>query len=155
MTLYNLFGEIINDPNKNDLDSTILRKIYSSQTDIERKLRNQNTKPQLNFLEPDKHIYEDLLSVFDNPDSVKTHKNRILGKRYKYIEESLLVKLNEEKTLSKYSNRLIEFYNKLNSAGILKISVSNLIDAFTIFTSFNAKGITLTMIDLLKSYYLK
>lgn len=38
---------------------------------------------------------------------------------------------------------------------MLRITVNDLTDAFSIFTSINAKGLPLTLIDLLKSYYLK
>lgn len=47
-----------------------------------------------------------------------------------------------------------EFYNKLLSTVILQVTVSNLSDAFSVFSSLNAKGLPLTLVDLLKGQFI-
>ncbi|MEL6989152.1 MAG: hypothetical protein AAGK97_15175, partial [Bacteroidota bacterium] len=41
-------------------------------------------------------------------------------------------------------NKIIQFYKKLNSVELLRINVDNITDAFSVFTSLNAKGVPLT-----------
>ncbi|MCG4457737.1 hypothetical protein MAM08_08865, partial [Erysipelothrix rhusiopathiae] len=54
----------------------------------------------------------------------------------------------------KEPKELIDFYNKLNQLEVLRIVAENISDAFTVFSSINAKGLPLTLIDLMKSSYL-
>src|SRR5699024_3864764 len=77
--------------------------------------------------------------------------NRIFGKRYKFIKD--LIDDEEDYDGNKFS-KLRQLYNKLNNVELLRITVNDLTDAFSVFTSLNAKGLPLTLIDLLKSYYL-
>lgn len=140
--------------------------------DIERRLTfeekfnkvsfNFSEQIKLNLLEPDRSIYFDLIDrVINFKTDKKQHKNKILGKRYQSIKKNLLNKffesdiILEDNNIDTKVNNLIDFYTKLIDANILKIEVTNLNDAFTIFTSFNAKGVPLTLIDLFKSYYIR
>jgi uncharacterized protein with ParB-like and HNH nuclease domain len=43
----------------------------------------------------------------------------------------------------------------LNGVEILKISVTRLNDAYSIFSALNSKGLPLTLVDLLKNEFLK
>lgn len=135
---------------------------YSEATsDIRRQLENQSTKrPRLKLLENDRSDYNEILKILTtrNLNDYNPPKNRIIGRRYKEILELLKLeffKNGDEDYNEANVSELLDFYNKVNSSEILKIQVNNLSDAFTIFTSFNAKGLPLTLIDLLKSYYLK
>lgn len=135
---------------------------YSEATsDIRRQLDNQYTKrPRLRLLDKDKENYNEILKILTikNLKNYKPPKNIIIGKRFKEIVELLKLeffKNGDEDYKEKNVKELLDFYNKVNSMEILRIKVSNISDAFTIFTSFNAKGLPLTLIDLLKSYYLK
>ena len=142
------------------------------KSDIERRLTFEekfqndnydlNEQVKLNLLEPDRSIYFDLISrVINYETHKKEHKNKIMGKRYQSIQRILLNKFFESDTFipdevsDEQVDHLIGFYNKLINANILRIEVTNLNDAFTIFTSFNAKGVPLTLIDLFKSYYIR
>ncbi len=85
----------------------------------------------------------------------------MFGKRYHFIKELIEDEFFTKDKEGNYVNytqsfeNISNFYKKLNSIEILIIKVNNLTDAFSIFTSFNSKGLPLTLIDLLKSYYLK
>jgi hypothetical protein len=74
--------------------------------------------------------------------------NRRFYKRYKEILDKLM-----EDFLS--FNALKDFYDKLNGVEILRISVTSLNDAYSIFSALNSKGLALTLVDLLKNEYLK
>lgn len=117
---------------------------------------------KLSLLEPDRSIYFDLIDkVINDKNDKKEHKNKLLGKRYQSIKKNLILKffnsenIPEDHPIENEIINLIDFYNKLTNANVLKIEVTNLNDAFTIFTSFNAKGLPLTLIDLFKSYYIR
>lgn len=155
LAIYQILGDQIDyDKNLREIKPQVLKRMYSKQTDIERKLFQADGEPQLQLLEPDNTIYRDLLKSIESID-YKHHKNRILGKRFKSTKDFLnsIFISGEEK--DECLEHLLSFYDKLNNSEILRIRVPNLNDAFTVFTSFNAKGVPLTLIDLLKSYYLK
>ena len=155
--------DILNTSRKNELLSEEKEKEYFIKVlDIERRLISEEDKAiKLTLLEPDKTIYSDLIEGIVNSKETRLHKNKIFGKRYQSTKKSLLnrffdadeVPLNtpiEDKV-----EKVLKFYSKLIYANVLKISVMDLNDAFTIFTSFNAKGVPLTLIDLFKSYYIR
>lgn len=132
-------------------DTLEFGKIFSLQADISRKLRINDDQPKLKLLEPDYEIFKSYLQVLDGKSKGR-FGNRTFGKRYKFIQ-----RLVSDKELDETSDdfvRLNEFYNKLNNVELLRITVNDLTDAFSVFTSLNAKGLPLTLIDLLKSYYL-
>lgn len=155
--------DILNTSRKNELLSEDKEKEYFIKVlDIQRRLISEEDKSiKLTLLEPDKTIYSDLIEGIVNSKETRLHKNKIFGKRYQSTKKSLLnrffdadeVPLNtpiEDKV-----EKVLKFYSKLIYANVLKISVMDLNDAFTIFTSFNAKGVPLTLIDLFKSYYIR
>lgn len=144
------------------LDDDILRKVHSTQDRIKEKLLKTDDTPQLSLLDPDKAIYIDLLHlIIKRDENAKPHKNKIFGRRYDYTKnylETFFFDKEENRNdlkVKEGTEKILDFYSKLNYAEILRIRVPNLNDAFTVFTSFNAKGVPLTLIDLFKSFYLR
>lgn len=127
------------------IDKSLQKKIINLQYDIERKLVFENKIPKLELLEKDAEVYNNYLGILDNKSKSK-FGNRAFVKRYKFI-------FNLFEDMESYEE-IYEFYDKLNSIEILRITVDDLSDAFTVFSSLNAKGLPLTLIDLLKSKYL-
>ena len=72
-----------------------------------------------------------------------------MPKRYKYISQKLFA--DEFRT----PEELQSFYNKLNSIITLRVKVTGLEDALTVFSSFNSKGKPLTLLDLLKVEFIR
>lgn len=134
-------------------NSEELESIYGNKLDIKRKLITTNRSSKLELLEPDYKIFLELLKLLDDKE-YKPYRNRVFGKRFSYIQELFKTNFYDERNLKKSIYQANEFLQKLNNAEILRITVNNLTDAFSVFTSFNAKGLPLTLIDLLKSYYL-
>lgn len=145
-------------PNFNDPASQFGQECASLKKDIRRQLRLSRSKiSRLHLLEEDQKLYENLLEILDDNKDYKPHRNRIFGKRYKFISDLFIEKFfaEEKESIEKSCADIIAYYEKLIDVEILRIVVSDLTDAFSIFTSFNAKGLPLTLIDLLKSYYLR
>jgi len=142
--------ELTNLESKNT-DPQISGQIYSLKADIARKLRTGKGIPRIKLLEPDAEIFRNYLQVLDNKPKGK-FGNRTFGKRYKFIQELIGDKEGNDSTNA--FPKINDFYNKLNNVELLRITVNDLTDAFSVFTSLNAKGLPLTLIDLLKSYYL-
>ena len=111
---------------------------------------------RLELLEDDAVIYKDLLHIVRNDDDTNytPHRKRIFGKRFYFIDSLITNYLSEYIDHTTKYEKLNSLYKRIKKLSILQIKVENLTDAFTIFTSFNAKGLPLTLIDLLKSYYL-
>lgn len=116
------------------------------KNDIKRKLLYDDESTKLELLEKDQEVYENFLGIMCDKKSAK-FGNRAFAKRYKYILELYEEQFSESKDL-------IEFYKKLNQLELLRIIAENISDAFTVFSSINAKGLPLTLIDLMKSSYL-
>ncbi|KKI55831.1 uncharacterized protein with ParB-like and HNH nuclease domain [Staphylococcus pasteuri] len=154
----NISMEKLNQENEKDL----FRDAANNQGRIKDKILKLDGSSPLLLLSPDKEIYIDLLNrIINNDENAKPHKNKVLGKRYEFTKNLLRNNFFGEKEMldtnciEDGTKSLIHFYNKLNNAEILRITVPNLNDGFTVFTSFNAKGVPLTLIDLFKSFYLK
>ena len=144
-------------------------KVYNSlvnqRFDIKRQLvyedSNNDYHPRLILLEDDMVMYEEFLKILDENLKYKPYKNRVFGKRYHFIKELIEDAFFDKDKDGNYINYIDSFENilfflkKIRSIEFLVIKVENLTDAFSIFTSFNSKGLPLTLIDLLKSYYLK
>ncbi|GGP11247.1 DUF262 domain-containing protein [Oceanobacillus neutriphilus] len=128
-----------------------LGEIFALQADIARKLRTSEGDPRLRLLDQDAEIFKNYLQVLDDKPKGR-FGNRTFGKRYKFIQD-LIGEKEESGGIDKLS-KINEFYHKLNNVELLRITVNDLTDAFSVFTSLNAKGLPLTLIDLLKSYYL-
>jgi len=143
------------------LNEQLIEESSAIKSRIKDKLLKTDSNPKLSLLAPDNMIYGELLNLILKGDkNSKPHKNKVFGKRYDYTKKLIKSKFYGEEELDeeKYNlgtRRLLEFYNKLNYAEILRIRVPNLNDAFNVFTSFNAKGVPLTLIDLFKSFYLR
>lgn len=150
---------------KDEKELKIYNTLVTHRNDIKRQLvyedSNNEYHPRLILLEDDMVMYEEFLKILDEDLEYKPYKNRIFGKRYHFIKELIEERFFVKDEDGEYINYLesfeniLKFYKKLNSIEILVIKVNNLTDAFSIFTSFNSKGMPLTLIDLLKSYYLK
>jgi uncharacterized protein with ParB-like and HNH nuclease domain len=121
----------------------------SLQEDIRRKLllKGSLSDQRYELLNSDNLIFSDLLKVLVGKKPRKWG-NRRFYKRYKEILDKLM-----EDFLS--FNALKDFYDKLNGVEILRISVTSLNDAYSIFSALNSKGLALTLVDLLKNEYLK
>ncbi|WP_165983719.1 DUF262 domain-containing protein [Macrococcus bovicus] len=130
--------------NSNEISE--LASIINLQNDIKRKLIFElNNKPKLELLDKDAEVYNNYLGILNQKEKSK-FGNRLFGKRYNFVK-------NLFDDIDCY-DKIFEFYDKLNSIEILRITVDDLTDAFTVFSSLNAKGLPLTLIDLLKSNYL-
>ena len=150
---------------KDKIEQKIYNKLVTCRSDIKRQLVYEENEdehfPRLILLDDDMVMYEEFLKILKEDIDFKPYKNRIFGKRYHYIKELIEDTFFEKDEDGNYINyvqsfeNLTNFLKKLNSIEILVIKVENLTDAFSIFTSFNSKGLPLTLIDLLKSYYLK
>lgn len=125
------------------------KNVGSLQNDIKRKLliNGEIIHPRYVLLASDDEIFKDLLKKVIDIDSKKWGHRRF-GKRYNFILDTLKEKFTDFKALK-------HFYHKLNGIEILKITVSKLSDAFSIFSALNSKGLRLTLVDLLKNEYLK
>lgn len=123
-----------------------IKQCIATQADIMRKIQFEYGVTKLQLLEKDQEIYQDFLKLFiDEP--LSKFGNRTFVKRYNFILELF----NEEFI---EIEDVLKFYDKLNQVEILRIIAENINDAFTIFSSINAKGLPLTLIDLMKSSYL-
>ncbi len=123
-----------------------LESAIGLKLDIRRQLLDSTGEPRVVLLDQDQVIYLDLLGALHG----KHHKkwgNRSFIRRYRYIKE-----LFGEDCGS--FEKLNEFYQKLMQVDLLRVTVPNLGDAFTVFSSLNSKGLPLTLIDLLKGEFL-
>ena len=160
LSIYKILNEIKDRDQLPDSYNFDFNEIIS---DIQRRLvAKEDKSPRLTLLEPDKEIYTNLInSIILKNKNTKTFSNRILGKRFLSTESILISLVSDSESIQdstdieKVLDKIIKFYYKLTKAVILSITVTNINDAFTIFTSFNAKGVPLTLLDLLKSTYLK
>ena len=119
------------------------------KADIVRKIVfNQDCKhPKYELLIKDHSYYIDVIDSSFNKKSIR-NKNKVFVKRYMFIVETIRENF-------KTFDDLESFYRKVNSTELLKITVSKLSDAYSIFSSLNSKGLPLTLVDLLKNEYLK
>lgn len=127
-------------------DGADQQRIGGLTNDISRKLVIDKTIPRLELLDRDAQVFNNYLEILDKKEKGK-FGNRAFAKRYKFIQELTCDYL---KTFEDIDN----FYSNLNSVELLRITVADITDAFSVFSSLNAKGLPLTLIDLLKSHYL-
>lgn len=146
--------ECLNDWNStlsegSSLDENDSEIIFGLKRDIKRQLINEKTKkPRICLLEPDKEIYDAMLGIV-NGKTKGRWGNRSLPKRYHFIYN-----LFTDRTRFDTPQAINDYYQKLVSATTLKISVPDLSEAFTVFSSLNSKGLPLTLVDLLKGEFL-
>ncbi|MGT9231291.1 DUF262 domain-containing protein, partial [Enterococcus faecalis] len=119
----------LNQENEKDL----FRDAANNQGRIKDKILKLDGSSPLLLLSPDKEIYIDLLnSIINNDENAKPHKNKVLGKRYEFTKNLLRNNFFGEKEMldtnciEDGTKSLIHFYNKLNNAEILRITVPNL-----------------------------
>lgn len=146
-------------------DKKLFTDLANKRYDLRRQLiytdSDDNDRSRLILLDDDMKMYGEFLTILDDKLDYKPYKNRKFGKRYHFIKELIEDEFFEKDLEGNYKDfkksiaDTYTFSEKLNSLEILRIKVDNLTDAFSIFTSFNSKGLPLTLIDLLKSYYLK
>jgi uncharacterized protein with ParB-like and HNH nuclease domain len=124
--------------------------VGSLLSDIKRKLiiNGSLDHQRYTLLSADNAVYKDILKTVLIDDKKYNAKKIRFSIRYQRIKEIL-----DEEYETFYS--LKNFYDKLNSIELLKITVTKLSDAFSIFSSLNSKGMPLTLVDLLKNEYLK
>ena len=124
-----------------------IAKSAATQSDILRKLIHED-KPRIKLLKRDAQIFEDYLRILEGEQYGRWGKYTF-GKRYAYIRT-----LFDEEEFDTLEN-LLGFYAKINAIEILRITVVELSDAFSVFSSLNSKGLPLTLIDLLKNEFLR
>lgn len=125
---------------------SVLEAAIGLKLDIRRQLFDQAGEPRIVLLDQDQAIYIDLLGALHGKH-LKKWGNRSFFRRYRFIKELL------EESCDSFE-KINEFYQKLMQVDLLRITVPNLGDAFTVFSSLNSKGLPLTLIDLLKGEFL-
>lgn len=128
------------------VEHSALEAAIGLKLDIRRQLFDVAGNPRIVLLDQDQKIYLDLLGVLKG-NHLKKWGNRSFFRRYRYIKELIAETCNSFEKLN-------EFYQKLMQVDLLRITVPNLGDAFTVFSSLNSKGLPLTLIDLLKGEFL-
>lgn len=125
--------------NRNEKDNIKIKD------DIDRQLKTEDkSKSRLELLEDDKGQYDYFVGIGNDND-----RRRLIAKRFKAIKEELSNLCNNE--IKQYK----DFYDKLSSLTILQIRMTDLSDTFNVFSSLNGKGTPLTLLDLLKSDYMR
>lgn len=124
------------------------KKVFSRCYDIQRRLyvSEFDENPRINLLDRDRQIYSDILCMVFHEGGEKW-RNRVLYKRYSFIKSQLAEVFSD-------AEELLSFYDKLLSLEVLQISVPDVGDAFSVFSSLNSKGLPLTLIDLLKGEFI-
>ena len=140
-----------------------LSKLFTIQEDIKRKLTNaENTEHSLRLLKKDSDVYNAIFTFIitnssydefgnaynlNNTVEIKCDKRRLMWKRFIDILEWLSENCHTFEDIER-------FYRKVDNLTIVSITCNDLGDAFSIFSSINAKGLPLTLIDLIKVEYL-
>ena len=140
-----------------------LSKLFTIQEDIKRKLTNaENTEHSLRLLKKDSDVYNAIFTFIitnssydelgnaynlNNTAEIKCDKRRLMWKRFIDILEWLSENCHTFEDIER-------FYRKVDNLTIVSITCNDLGDAFSIFSSINAKGLPLTLIDLIKVEYL-
>ena len=140
-----------------------LSKLFTIQEDIKRKLTNaENTEHSLRLLKKDSDVYNAIFTFvitnssydefgnayyLNNTAEIKCDKRRLMWKRFIDILEWLSENCHTFEDIER-------FYRKVDNLTIVSITCNDLGDAFSIFSSINAKGLPLTLIDLIKVEYL-
>ena len=112
--------------------------IKSKKNEIKLILSSQN-----NNFEDYKAILNEI-GIYNDPAFKKPANlgNRRIYKTYNYIIKQLSTMSDDE---------IRSFLDKINSAVIVKIEVSNYSDAYTLFESLNNRGLPLSAMDLIKN----
>lgn len=140
-----------------------LSKLFTIQEDIKRKLTNaENTEHSARLLKKDSDVYNAIFTFvitnssydelgnayyLNNTAEIKCDKRRLMWKRFIDILEWLSENCHTFEDIER-------FYRKVDNLTIVSITCNDLGDAFSIFSSINAKGLPLTLIDLIKVEYL-
>lgn len=140
-----------------------LSDLYTIQSDIKRKLTNENNSVYaLRLLKKDSIVFNaifefitenstidkfDDIQFLKNCSQIKCDKRRLMWKRFIDILEWLSENCHSYEDIER-------FYRKVDNLTIVSITCNDLGDAFSIFSSINAKGLPLTLIDLIKVEYL-
>lgn len=135
----------------------ICKRLLSGRTKIldNGKLeRSPETTPVLELLKDDMKLYEDKFSILYGEEP-KEKGNVTLIQRYKYIKELINSNFNTSKDTYNNLKHMEEFYDAVNNVTVIRISMNDLGDAFSVFSSLNSKGLPLNLIDLLKSCFIK
>lgn len=128
------------------------QRIGAIKFDIKRQLlfKGDIEKPRYKLSEYDQEAFISLIKKYILELDVKIQDNKKFTKKYFRIYQ-----LISEEFYNNF-NELDNFYsNKLINIKILRITVNNLSDAYSVFSSLNSKGMPLSLIDLLKNEFLK
>lgn len=141
----------LNEIHEDALSDNQKEKYYSLKMDIKRKLKFESTgELKLQLLDQDALYLKGIVEKCINPNStVEPDGRRLMVKRYTSIVEWIRENLGSD------FEKIIKFYQKVNHLELLQIIVDELVDAFSIFSSLNGKGLPLSLLDLLKVQYLE
>ncbi|HEC92865.1 MAG TPA: DUF262 domain-containing protein, partial [Candidatus Atribacteria bacterium] len=139
--IYKRYSEIDNDDDEFKTEKVNLKNrlmIKRKKNEIKLILSSQN-----NNFEDYKAILNEI-GVYNDPAFKKPPNlgNRRLYKTYNYILKRISSMSDDE---------IKSFLDKINSAVIVKIEVSNYSDAYTLFESLNNRGLPLSAMDLIKN----
>jgi len=139
--IYKRYSEMDKDDDEFKAEKVNLKNrlmIKSKKNEIKLILSSQN-----NNFEDYKTILNEI-GIYNDPAFKKPANlgNRRLYKTYNYMIKRLLGMSDEE---------IRSFLDKINSAIIVKIEVSNYSDAYTLFESLNNRGLPLSAMDLIKN----
>lgn len=134
-----------------------IAKLLGLKYDKRRKEIKQNLK--LNLLSKDANLLQICIDYAQSDDYINNitirQKNTKLVKGYIYLLDTINELLNgivdEEQKLDKIN----DIYDKVENLILLPIYLKELSDVFSVFSSINSKGQSLTIMDLLKADYLK
>jgi uncharacterized protein with ParB-like and HNH nuclease domain len=147
--ILNDYERFFDNNSSDEYRNEIIKKIAVIQADIRRKILFDEDLDRTKYLlltKDQTHFNSIMVSSFKN-QNIK-NRTRVFVKRYLFIVETL-------KEIHVNFDELDLFYKKVNSTELLKITVTKLSDAFSIFSSLNSKGLPLTLVDLLKNEYLR
>ena len=131
---------------KYDQDIGYIKKDIARQLLIEENILT----PRYTLLEDDQKIFINLIKKNFFNEDLYIPKNKKFSKKYFKIYQ-----LISEEFYNNFDSLKNFYQKKLLNIKILRITVNNLSDAFSVFSSLNSKGMPLTLIDLLKNEFLR
>jgi len=125
---------------------------------IKRRLVLKKTTADIRIIpQVQNHNYADYMGLLAENGLIPPHKypnfagNRRIVQAHRYFKKRIQAELEEAE--SKVA-KLFEILDKINSAILVMIDVSNHADAYTLFESLNNRGTPLTAVDLIKNLLL-
>lgn len=146
LLLLGVYENLLKFEKDENIEVTQKKKIFANLSDISRFLLINDEEVRLKLLDNDKNVWENLTLILHEKEQ-GGWKRYTLFKRYEYVRDQLIGKIEDLETL-------LNFLSKLKNVVLLEISVPDLSDSYQVFASLNSKGLPLTPLDLLKNIYL-